>query len=71
MEMTIEEWLQYGIENGYCTEVFCDTHDGGPASTSEWLAFDEGLDLCRQVVRIGTVDEWEEDARASLELSGK
>lgn len=71
MKMTIEEWLQYGIDNGYCTEVFCDTHDGGPASASEWMAFDEGLDLCREVVRIGTVEQWEEFARESLETSAQ
>jgi len=71
MKMTVEEWLQYGLDNGFCSEVFCDTHDGGPSSESEWIAFDEGLDLCREVVRLGTVEQWEEYAREGLELSGK
>jgi hypothetical protein len=28
MEMTIEQWLDYGKAKGFCSEPVCDTHDG-------------------------------------------
>ena len=30
MKLTLEQWIQYGIDNDYCTREYCDTHDGYP-----------------------------------------
>ena len=53
--MTLGEWLQLGIENGYCTESYCDTHDGQSSEDEEVLSelyqFSGG-DHCMTVVRI-------------------
>ena len=53
--MTQNEWLKEGIEKGYCTETYCDTHDGYAPGDSEILLelseLSEG-DHCMSVVRI-------------------
>lgn len=58
-KLKFDEWLQYGIDNGYCTQQFCNTHDGGPMHETEAIAWDEGDDPCQHVVRLGTYDDWE------------
>jgi len=57
-DMTFGEWLDYGVQNGYCTEQFCATHDGGPMSEREVKEWEEGGDPCNHVVRIGTEEDW-------------
>jgi len=58
--MTFEEWLDHGIKNGYCTEQFCNTHDGGPLTEKEMRIWDEGGDPCSHHVRLGTPKDWDE-----------
>lgn len=56
--MTFEEWLEFGIKNGYCSEQFCDTHDGPPMHESEEKAWEDGGDPCMHMVRLGTIEDW-------------
>ena len=68
MTMTFDEWLKYGVDNQFCSEQFCDTHDGPSLSESEDVLFSNGNDPCIHVVRLGTEEEWETEAKAQLEL---
>jgi hypothetical protein len=48
-----EIWLENGIERGWVTEPFCNTHEGDPYMTEEeseeWEA---GGDPCQVVIKI-------------------
>jgi hypothetical protein len=57
--MTFDEWLRYDIENGYCVEQTCNTHDGVPLTEYENAQFDEGFDPCVHVVRLGAPEDWD------------
>ena len=59
LKMEFEEWLQYGVENGFCTNKFCATHDEIPMHKTEERAWDEGGDPCQHVVRLGSSIDWE------------
>lgn len=56
--MDFETWLNFGIINGYCSEQFCNTHDGYPMHESEELEWDEGNDPCAHMVRLGSETDW-------------
>ena len=56
--MTFEEWLEFGIKNGYCSDQFCDTHDGPPMHESEEKAWEDGGDPCMHMLRLGTIEDW-------------
>ena len=58
-ELDFEAWLQYGVDNGYCSEQFCSTHDAPPTHPSEDKEWEKGGDPCLHVVRLGSVDDWE------------
>ena len=46
-------WLREGIEKGWVTEPFCNTHDIDPGmGEDEQEAWNEGLDPCQHVLRI-------------------
>jgi len=47
-------WLQNGIERGWVTEPFCNTHDGGYQymSEEELEEWESGGDPCQHVLRI-------------------
>jgi hypothetical protein len=46
-------WLSNGIERGWITEPFCNTHDGDPyMSEEEQEEWEAGGDPCQLVVRI-------------------
>ena len=59
MHLTFQQWLQYGVRNNYCSEQFCDTHDGPPMHESEELAREEGEDPCMHMVRLGQPSDWD------------
>lgn len=50
--MTFEEWLDYGLSNGYCTTATCYTHNGFELTEEENEEFDNGYDPCIPVVRL-------------------
>jgi len=45
-------WLSNGIERGWITEPFCNTHDGPYMSEEEQEEWEAGGDPCQLVVRI-------------------
>jgi hypothetical protein len=48
-----EIWLNNGIERGWITEPFCNTHDGDPYMTEEEQEeWESGGDPCQVVIKI-------------------
>ena len=48
-----EIWLENGIERGWVTEPFCNTHEGDPYMTDEEMQeWEEGGDPCQVVIKI-------------------
>jgi len=48
-----EIWLENGIERGWVTEPFCNTHEGDPyMSDKEAQEWEEGGDPCQVVIKI-------------------
>ena len=56
--MTFDEWLEFGINNKYCSREYCSTHDSGPMVETEELAWEDGFDPCMHVVRLGSEKDW-------------
>ena len=50
--MTFDEWLDFGIEKGFCSKPVCGMHDGLPMSEEEEQALEEGSDPCVVMVRL-------------------
>jgi hypothetical protein len=51
-KIEVWEWMEFGIQKGWITEPFCNTHDGDPYMTEEEEAeWDEGGDPCMPVVK--------------------
>jgi hypothetical protein len=67
VSLNFDDWLAYGVANGFCSEQVCEIHQGTPMTETEVELFDEGCDPCQHVVRLGTPEEWEEDALAYKE----
>ena len=52
-EMTIGQWVDYGVQKGWVTEPFCSTHDGDPYMTEEEeQEWEDGGDPCCHVLKI-------------------
>jgi len=52
---TQSEWIQHGIDRGWCSEIVCATHDGFSDaiwSTEEIAGWDDGDDPCQPIVRM-------------------
>jgi len=48
-----EIWLENGIERGWITEPFCNTHEGDPyMDEEEQKEWEEGGDPCQVVLKI-------------------
>jgi hypothetical protein len=48
-----EIWLDNGIQRGWITEPFCNTHEGDPYMTDEeQQEWEEGGDPCQVVLKI-------------------
>lgn len=46
-------WLRQGIDSGWITEPFCNTHDNDPGMTQEeQQEWENGFDPCQHVLRI-------------------
>ena len=51
--LTLEQWLDYDIARGWCSDTFCGTHDYLDALTPEEIAaLDVGDDRCMTVIRL-------------------
>lgn len=59
------QWLQTGIQNGFCTEPFCEQHDVMQMTSVEVHEFETGIDPCIFAVRIFETQEdseqWQQD----------
>ena len=50
--MTLDEWVQFGIDKKWITPGFCYTHDGDPYMTEEEeQEWEDGGDPCCFVVK--------------------
>lgn len=49
MSMTFDEWLQYGLSQGWNGPAVCSTHDGIPTTAEEDENYD---DVCVHVIRL-------------------
>ena len=67
-EMDFAEWLDYGISHGFCSGVYCYTHDGPPVTETEMEIYEEGSDPCCHSLRLGNEELWEQEAQAWLAL---
>ena len=48
-----EDWLDYGLDNGWVTPPFCNTHDGDPyMSQEEEAEWEDGGDPCMFVIKL-------------------
>jgi hypothetical protein len=56
--MTFEEWLQLGIDAGFCTDQYCAFHSCPPLSPAEEALLDEDEEICYHVVRLGSPKDW-------------
>jgi hypothetical protein len=50
--MDIHEWLQIGIDKGYCSAAVCSTHEGLPMTDVENEDWDQGFDPCVYATRL-------------------
>ena len=57
INLTLEEWVRYGMAQGYCTDIVCDTHSGVEMTDQENEEWDEGFDPCIPVIRIWHNDD--------------
>ena len=49
----LDEWLAFGVEKGWITKPFCNTHDGYQYLTDEQERdFDLGGDPCVSVIQL-------------------
>ena len=69
-DVTFDEWLTLGVALGYCTNQYCETHDGSPLHETEEIAWEAGWDPCIHVVRLGTPGDWELDISDILTETG-
>lgn len=52
-------WLDKGIENGWVSKPYCETHEGGSEYQTEFEKeqWEQGFDPCQTVIRVLGVDE--------------
>jgi hypothetical protein len=51
----VGEWVNYGVEKGWCSLPACATHDGVPGTPEEDEDWDRGGDPCQAVLRLWDV----------------
>jgi len=50
-KLTAEEWISYGIKNGWCGPPVCATHDGTPMTEDEEIEMEQ-YDPCVTIIRL-------------------
>lgn len=63
--MNFDEWIQYGIEQGWCGPPLCYTHDGLPMTMEEDDEFEEGHDPCISIIRLYEDDQMKKEIEES------
>lgn len=56
MAIDFEDWIEYGYDQGWISDVFCDTHDGTPWTDEEYQELEKGLDPCAFCIRVFHLD---------------
>lgn len=51
-DMDFVDWINYGIDMGWCSSVVCETHDGLPMNDEQEKEWIDGFDPCMAAVRI-------------------
>ena len=64
--LDFDEWLDYGVANGFCSQQVCATHAGIPSVDDEDML--EDRDFCVHVVRLGTEEDWQADIDGFREM---
>jgi hypothetical protein len=52
LDMTLKEWIIYGMDRGFCSDSVCATHEGVPNTSAEEAEWEKGYDPCIPAVRI-------------------
>lgn len=53
LELSFDEWMEYGINQGFCGPAVCYTHDGLPMSSEEWMEEEaNGEPPCMHIIRL-------------------
>ena len=52
IKMDFVDWLNYGVDMGWCSVITCDTHEGLPMTDEEMEGWEFGNDDCIPAVRI-------------------
>jgi hypothetical protein len=72
-KLTAEQWIEYGIKQGWCGPPVCYTHDGVPTTQDEDVDFEQ-YDPCVTIVRMYDNemmrDEVEQNHSASIWRKG-
>ena len=50
--MDAATWLRYGVDQGFCSEAECNTHNGLPSTPEEAEEWEDGFDPCVPAVRL-------------------
>lgn len=51
-DSSFEEWIEFGMSQGWCGPPVCSTHDGVPMSEEEETEWETGSDPCSHVIRL-------------------
>jgi len=54
--LNFDEWMKFGYDKGWVSDVFCNTHDGGPMTDEEQKEWEDGGDPCSFNVRVLELD---------------
>ncbi len=52
MDLSFDDWMKFGYQNGWISDVFCNTHDGPPLTEEEDQEWDQGGDPCSFHVKL-------------------
>ena len=59
-----DEWIQFGMDKGWCGPPLCEMHDGLPYTKAEMDELDAGNDPCIHVIRMFESPEDKAEAEA-------
>lgn len=60
-DMNFDDWVDYGMDAGWCGPPVCATHDGVPTTESE----DEDDEPCLHVIRLYADETQKDDVEAN------
>lgn len=60
------QWLQYGIDNGFCSPLVCACHDGIPMTADEDQDWNDDGETCVFIVRPYADDQQRRDIESNF-----